>query len=308
MFASSNFRAAIFMMLAMGLFTLGDSITKLLSTQMNIGQYMFIRGAFATIIVGLYAYRKGSLKRIPYDPMTALRIAGELVATTSYIYALTLLSQGFAAAVFQATPILVTLAAVIFLGEKVGWRRWLCVFMGLFGVMIILNPSGNNEITLLSFCVLFVSMIAAVVRDIATRRVPSYVPTLYISTLTSLALTLAGAALLYPLGGWTTLEWYLILLCLVAAILLLLGYNFIIIAMREGEISFVSPFRYTSLVWAIFLSFIIFGDIPSFSTIVGAIIVILSGVYMVYRESVLNKRLKQRSTLATTPTGVGTNP
>lgn len=307
MLAPSNIRAAVFMMLAMGLFTIGDSITKLLSDQMNSGQYMFMRGAFATLIIGAYAYRKGSLKHIPYDRMTTLRVAGELVATTSYIYVLSLVSQAFASAVFQATPILVTLAAALFLSEKVGWRRWLCIFAGLIGVMVILNPAGNNQVTLLSFSVLLVSMIAAVIRDIATRRVPSHIPTLYISTLTSLVITLAGAVLFYPLGGWQSMNLYSVSLCLLAAILLLLGYNFIIIAMREGEISFVSPFRYTSLIWAIVLSVIIFSDIPSLSTIIGAVIVISSGIYMVYRESVLNKRLKQRSTLATTPTGVGTS-
>jgi drug/metabolite transporter (DMT)-like permease len=88
-------------------------------------------------------------------------------------------------------------------------------------------------------------------------------------------------------------------------VLLLIGYHFIILAMREGEVSFVSPFRYSSLLWAIGLSIAVFGEAPDSYTIIGSVMVVGSGIYMVYRENALKKREKNKSTLASIPTGLG---
>lgn len=101
---SANFRASIFMLLAMGTFTIGDTITKYLLTEMNSGQYMLIRGIFATVLIGLLAWRHGALRNLSLEKMTILRVVGEVVATITYIYSLGHLSQAFCSAVFQATP------------------------------------------------------------------------------------------------------------------------------------------------------------------------------------------------------------
>jgi drug/metabolite transporter (DMT)-like permease len=106
------------MLLAMGTFTIGDTMTKYLLTQMNSGQYMFIRGIFATIAIGLLAWRNGALRHLSMDLMTVLRVLGEVLATVTYIFSLGHLSQAFCSAVFQATPLVVTLGAVLFLNEK----------------------------------------------------------------------------------------------------------------------------------------------------------------------------------------------
>jgi drug/metabolite transporter (DMT)-like permease len=106
------------------------------------------------------------------------------------------------------------------------------------------------------------------------------------------------------MGGWQSLGITAVGAMAIAAVLLLVGYHFIILAMREGEVSFVSPFRYSSLLWAIGLSTLIFGEAPDMHTIFGSVLVVGSGVYMVYRENVLKKRERNKSTLATIPTGV----
>src|SRR5690606_24119991 len=124
------------------------------------------------------------------------------------------------------------------------------------------------------------------------------------STLTAAAITLVGGALTAPMGGWQPVGAVAIGAIAIAAVLLLVGYHFIIMAMREGEVSFVSPFRYSSLLWAIGLSTFIFGEAPDMYTIAGSVLVVGSGVYMVYRENVLKKRERSKSTLATIPTGV----
>ncbi len=110
--------------------------------------------------------------------------------------------------------------------------------------------------------------------------------------------------LVLAIGPAGTGKTYLAVAMAIAAVLLLVGYHFIILAMREGEVSFVSPFRYSSLLWAIGLSTLIFGEAPDIYTIIGSVLVVGSGVYMVYRENVLKKRERNKSTLATIPTGV----
>lgn len=301
---SANFRASIFMLLAMGTFTIGDTITKYLLTEMNSGQYMLIRGIFATVLIGLLAWRHGALRNLSLEKMTILRVVGEVVATITYIYSLGHLSQAFCSAVFQATPLVVTLGAALFLKEKVGWRRWSCILVGLVGVLIIIRPGTDGAASLAAVAVLLASVCFAATRDIATRRVPAHVPTLYLSTLTAGAITLTGGALTVPMGGWQPVGITAVGTMVIAAVLLLVGYHFIILAMREGEVSFVSPFRYSSLLWAIGLSTLIFGEAPDIYTIIGSVLVVGSGIYMVYRENVLKKREHNKSTLATIPTGV----
>jgi drug/metabolite transporter (DMT)-like permease len=288
----------------MGTFTIGDTMTKYLLTQMNSGQYMFIRGIFATIAIGLLAWRNGALRNLSLDLMTVLRVLGEVLATVTYIFSLGHLSQAFCSAVFQATPLVVTLGAVLFLNEKVGWRRWMCISFGLVGVIIIIRPGTDSSASLAAVGILLSSVCFAAMRDIATRRVPAHVPTLYLSTLTAGAIALTGGGLIHPMGGWQPVGIGPVLIMALAAGLLLVGYHFIIMAMREGEISFVSPFRYSSLLWAILLSTVVFHDAPDSYTIAGSILVVGSGIYMVYRENIRKRREQNKSTLATTPTGV----
>jgi drug/metabolite transporter (DMT)-like permease len=276
------------MLLAMGVFTIGDSITKFLLTEMNSGQYMLIRGVFATLMIGFLAWRHGALRKLSLERMTVLRVLGEVVATVTYIVSLGHLSQAFCSAVFQATPLVVTLGAAIFLKEKVGWRRWACILMGFVGVLIIIRPGSAGAASFAAVAVLLASVGFAALRDIATRRVPAHVPTLYLSTLTAGAIAITGGVLTVPMGGWQPIGLIPVAAMLCAAVLLLIGYHFIILAMREGEVSFVSPFRYSSLLWAIGLS-----------------MVVGSGIYMVYRENALKKREKNKSTLASIPTGLG---
>ncbi|MBV2142946.1 DMT family transporter [Falsochrobactrum sp. TDYN1] len=292
------------MLLAMGTFTIGDSITKYLLTEMNSGQYMLLRGIFATMAIGFLAWRSGALRQFSLERMTIIRVLGEVLATITYIYSLGHLSQAFCSAVFQATPLVVTLGAVLFFKEKVGWRRWLCISGGLVGVLIIIRPGADSAASLGAVAILLASICFAAMRDLATRRVPAHVSTLYLSMVTTAAITLTGGALTGPMGGWQPIGLTSVLLAAVAAGLLLVGYHFIILAMREGEISFVTPFRYSSLLWAIVLSTVVFGEAPDAYTIAGSALVVGSGVYMVYREKVLKKRTKHRSTLAAQPTGV----
>lgn len=270
-------------------FTVNDAITKFSSETMNMAQVMLVRGAFATLLVGILAWRAGAFARprSVLQPLVALRVAGEAGGTVTYLVALAHLPIANVSAVQQALPLAVTMGAALFFGEGVGWRRWLAIAVGFLGVMVIVRPGfeGFSAYSLLVLgCVVFCA-----VRDLATRRIPEDVPTLLISAVTSLAMTILGAALLQPMGGWSPMTpagtGYLAL----AAVLVLIGYQFVIMAMRVGDISFIAPFRYTALLWSIVLGVVVFGDFPDTLMIAGSLIIVGSGIYTLYRERIVGR-------------------
>lgn len=287
---SPNLRGALFMVVAMIGFTLNDAITKVSSESMNMAQVMLIRGAFASLFVGLLAWQRGALA-LPssmLQPMVAVRVAGEAGATVSFLVALAHLPIANVSAVLQALPLAVTMGAALVFNEGVGWRRWLAIASGFAGVLIIVRPGfeGFSVYSLLALA----CVACCAVRDLATKRIPQAIPTLLVSTATALAMTVLGAALLSPMGGWTRMTGESTALLALAAVLVVIGYQFIIMAMREGDISFIAPFRYTALLWSILLSLFIFGDVPDLPMILGASVIVGSGLYALYRERVVGRQ------------------
>lgn len=287
---SPNLRGALFMAISMAGFTANDAIVKMVSDSMNMAQIMFIRGLFATLLIGVLAWHGGALRnaRALLDPMVALRSASEVFATITFLVALANLPLANVSAILQALPLAVTMGAAIVFSEPVGWRRWLAIAAGFTGVMVIVRPGmeGFNAFSLsVLLCVLFCA-----VRDLATRRIAAEVPSMFVSTVTAAAVTVMGAGLIVPFGGWAPLDMADAALLLGAAVLLLFGYQFIIMSMRVGDISFVAPFRYTALLWAIVLGFLVFGDVPDAAMIAGATIIVGSGLYTLYRERVVGAR------------------
>lgn len=286
---SPNLRAALFMCISMAGFTANDVIAKNLSETMNMGQVMLLRGLFATAFVTLLAWHQGALRspRLALQPLVLLRVAGETLATISFLLALAQLPIANVTSVLQALPLVVTMGAALFYGEGVGWRRWLAITAGFVGVAIIVRPGfeGFSAYTLLAF----LAVGFAAMRDLVTKRIPREIPTLLISTITAASVTTFGLLLVAPMGGWRPPTVLDIVQLACGAALLLLGYQFIILAMRLGDISFVAPFRYTGLLWAILLGFLVFGDVPDLPMIVGATIVVGSGLFTLYREKVAGR-------------------
>lgn len=272
------------MAVSMAGFTINDAITKSMVAEMNQGQVMLVRGLFATVMIVVLAWHQGALKmpRHALHPMVALRVLCELFATVLFLFALAKMPLANVSAVLQALPLAVTMGAALFLGEPVGWRRWLAIVAGFAGVLVIVRP-GFEGFTIYSLVALACVAFCAV-RDLATKHIPAEVPTLLVSSVTAAAVTVAGAVLIAPMGGWTPMTTQQTILIFGAAVLLLVGYQFIIAAMRVGEISFIAPFRYTALLWAILLGYLAFDDLPDLPMVIGATIVICSGLYALYRE------------------------
>lgn len=283
-------RGALFMAVSMAGFTINDAITKTASEAMNMGQVMFVRGVFATLFIGAVAWYRGALAlpRVALQPHVIARVVGEVGSTVSFLVALAHLPLANVSAVLQALPLAVTMGAALFFDEPVGWRRWLAISAGFAGVLVIVQPGfeGFNAYALLALlCVAFCT-----VRDLATKGIPTEVPTMLVSTVTAASVAVAGLLLVPPMGGWSPLRPAETGLLAAAALLLVFGYQFIILAMRIGDISFIAPFRYTALLWAIALGFLVFGDVPDTAMIVGASLVVGSGLYALYRERIVGRR------------------
>ena len=269
---------------AMAGFTMNDTITKAVSAEMNFGQVMLVRGLFAMALIAALAFHQRAMRPIRTILIrpVAVRVIGEVGGAVSFLAAITHLPLANTSAILQALPLLITLGAALAFREPVGWRRWLAIGAGFIGVLIIVRPgaAGFNQFSLLALT----SVMFCAVRDLATKQIPTHIPSLFITLLTTVTVTTAGAAILVPLGGWTPPSGRALGLLALAAVLVLIGYQCIIMALRTGDISAVAPFRYSALLWAMLLGYLVFGDVPDGTMVTGASIIVLSGLYAFYRE------------------------
>jgi drug/metabolite transporter (DMT)-like permease len=272
------------MAVAMAGFTMNDAITKAVSSEMNFGEIMLVRGVFAVTLIAALAWHRGALRplRTLLIKPVALRVVGEVGGTISFMAAIVHLPLANTAAIFQALPLAITFGAAVIFGEPVGWRRWLAIIAGFVGVLIVVRPGieGFNQFSLLALT----SVVFCAVRDLATKQIPTEIPSLFITMVTTVTIATTGAVILVPLGGWAPPAPRALGLLALAAVLLLTGYQCIIVALRSGDISAVAPFRYSALLWAMLLGYLVFGDVPDAPMVTGASIIVLSGLYAFYRE------------------------
>ena len=280
---------------AMAAFTINDATTKAVSAEMNFGQIMLVRGLFATVLIAALALHQQALRPLRTLMMKAvvLRVAGEVGGTILLLAAIVKLPLANATAILQVLPLAITLGAALTFGEPVGWRRWLAIVAGLIGVLIVVRPGieGFNQFSLFALT----SVIFCAIRDLATKRISAAIPSLFVTLLTTVSVTIAGTGMLVPLGGWTPPSGRALALLAFAAVLLLIGYQCIIMALRTGDISAVAPFRYSALLWAMLFGYLVFGDRPDAMMVTGAAIIVLSGLYAFYRE-----RMRARPVAAST--------
>jgi drug/metabolite transporter (DMT)-like permease len=282
----SNARGIAAMLGCMFCFVASDTIIKIVGKELAVGQIMFIRGIFATLIMGAIVVATGvqrQIKSVISLPIVQLRTFAEAAATVLFFTGLMRLPFADAAAIGQVTPLAVTAGAAIFLKEPVGWRRWLATLVGFTGVLIIIKPGTsafNWSALFIVACVCFV-----VIRDLTTRLISTAAPAAVLVFLSVVAVTAGGLCLL-PFEVWLAPTALQIAGLALSALGVSAGYYGAIVAMRSGEISVVSPFRYVVMLYAMFWSYFIFGEIPDRTTWIGVSVVIAAGLYTVYREHV----------------------
>jgi drug/metabolite transporter (DMT)-like permease len=287
---NNNRKGALLMSLAMASFNFNDAMIKLVTGDLTTGQIMFVRGVMTSTLILAVAWRMGALRPVSLllDRWIILRTAGEIVGAVTYVYALSMIPLPNAAAILQALPLAVTMGAALFLHEQVGWRRWLAILVGFLGVMVIIRP-GAEGFSSASLLVVG-SVVGAATRDLATKKINPAVPSLMISLIAAISITVVGALMIGATGTWKPVSTNHFLIMAFGSVMLFAGYQTIIMAMRTGEISFIAPFRYTSLLWAIALGILLIGEMPDRFMLIGSAIVVAAGLYAFYRETINQRR------------------
>ncbi len=279
---ADNRRGAGLMMASMAAFTINDVFVKAAAADLSLGQILLMRGIVAIAILLILARRFRALRRVsaPDARRIALRCVAEIGAAYFFLTALLALPIANVTAILQSVPLTVTLCAALFLGEAVGWRRWSAIVAGFVGMLLITRP-GTGDFTLASVYVL-IAVGFVTLRDLITRRMSVEVPSLLVTLSTALSVTLFAIGLTV-VQGWAPMSVPVAGKVLGSALFVTAGYFLSVAAMRVGDVGAVAPFRYTSLLWALVLGWVVFGEWPAPLTFLGAAIIVGAGVFTLKR-------------------------
>ena len=288
---NDNLLGAALMTCCVLAYVLNDAVMKLLFADIDFFQAIFLRGLVSLPPILILALMTKTLLQkysAKNQRLMIIRILAEIGTTVTFLTALKHMPLANVTAILQSLPLAITMAAAIFLGEPVGWRRWSAICVGFTGVLIIIRPglAGFNSYSLLALA----AVILLTVREISTRQLDNKVPTVTVALSTTLGIT-AFAALMLIGTEWAEINFVSWSLIIAAAAAVTVATLLSVVAMRTGDIGFVSPFRYTSLIGAIGLGILLFGDWPDGVTLLGAAIIAFAGIYSLYREQIFNKNV-----------------
>lgn len=271
------------MIAGMACFLVNDTLVKLASESLAAAQLIFIRGVMATVLVLAAARAMGVLgqAREAARGWVLVRAGVDALATILYLVALFNLPLPNVTAINLASPLFIVAFAMPFLGERVDARRWAGVMVGFLGVLLVIQPAAD-AFNMWSLVALAGTALHAV-RDLVTRRIGIRVPAILMTLATAVAVTaLAGTLSLFE--GWRPIAARDLMVLALAAAFLSAGYHLVIRATQAGELSVIAPFRYTALLWALLLGWVIWGDVPNLLAWAGIVLLIGAGLEMVRRD------------------------
>ena len=275
------------MITAMGCLTLADLLIKIASQTLPIGQVMIFYGVGSIIVFWSLMGIKGEPIRLSplTNPAVLLRNIGDLIAINGMCLALVYVPISTVGAVIQTVPIMVTVAAALFLGERVGTRRILAIFIGFLGTLFIIQPGATTfEITTI---LVFIAAVGMALRDIATKLVRENFSTLLLTFYTSMLFILSGSVLLIITGGASVPDMGMIAILAATIVLGSLGFFFTTEAVRMGDVSVVIPFRYTRILFSLAAGILVLGEQINPIMLFGIALTILSGLYIWRREIII---------------------
>jgi drug/metabolite transporter (DMT)-like permease len=280
-------KSIMLMVIAMGCLTLTDMLIKIVSQTLPTGQVMIFYGVGALVVFwGLLRIKGESIQLSPLtNPAVIWRNVGDLIAMNSMFLALVYVPLSTIGAVIQAVPLMVTAAAALFLGEKVGLKRVSAIFIGFLGTLLIIQPGATTfDITA---TLVLIAAIGMALRDIATKLVRENFSTLLLSFYSCFLFIFSGSILLIIKGDPSVpgLENIFILTAMIVAGCL--GFFFMTEAVRLGDMSVVIPFRYTRLLFSMAAGILILGEQVNAVMLIGSALTILSGLYIWHREIVM---------------------
>jgi drug/metabolite transporter (DMT)-like permease len=279
-----NSRGIFALTASMLAYAVSDVCTKLVAKTYPFGETIAVRGFFTIIVVaivlGLSSYWR-QVPRVLTKPVL-LRSVFDALASALYIAALINMPIANAAALNMAHPLILVALSVIFFEEIVGWRRWSAVIVGFIGVLFVVKPTPEafNIFALVGLGAPFFGSL----RELATRRLDPTLPSMAIAFISVIALTLAGCAVGLT-EGWRPMGMRELGYLSFAACFFSLATYLVVLAFRTSEISAVAPFRYTFLIWAGLAGYLAFSEVPDRWSIVGAALIVGSGLYTLHREA-----------------------
>ena len=281
---SDNLRGALYMSLSMFAFTVNDTIMKAVTQSLPLYQTIALRGLIAIAGLALIARMMGQLRfDIPRADLRliTIRSLADVVATVLFLTALQHMPLANISAILQAMPLAVTLGAALWYKDAIGWRRMTAILIGFVGVVIIISPGreGFDGWSLMALA----SVLAIVVRDLTVRSLSRQVPSIMVALGAGVAVFLMGV-IGAGFQGWQNPTAFQAGQILASGIMLTIGYLSSVMAMRVGDVGFVAPFRYSSLLWAILLGWLVFSNLPPLHALIGAAIVVSTGIYTLLRE------------------------
>ncbi len=288
-----NLRGILIMVLSMAAFAAEDAFIKGASATLPAGQILMTIGAVGGLVFAVIARARGLrlLTPVLWSRPVLIRNLMEMTGTLGFITAITTIALSTASAILQATPLVITMGAALLFAEPVGWRRWSAIVAGFVGVLVIirLGMAGFEPNAL--WAVLGVAGLAG--RDLASRAVPKSVPNLQLSAYGFFMMVPTGAILLTASGSAAIPDGPTSLLLLGATLVGVFAYFGITIATRIGDVSVITPFRYSRLIFALILGITFFGERPDLLTFAGAALIIGSGLYTFLRERHLARRAQR---------------
>jgi len=284
--ARGNALGALFMVIAMTLFAVEDSLFKSVTPALPPGVATLIFGLTGTTLYVLMTLRAGEPVLHPaiLRPSLMIRTFFEIVGRLFFALSLAYTPLSVTSSILQAAPLVVTAGAALLLNETVGPRRWIAMAIGFVGVLMILRPTPDafRPDALLAVA----GMIGFAMRDLYTRASPPAVSTNQLGVLGFAVIVTAGLLMLpfdptpprLPEAGEL---WRLLLTGVVGVT----AYAALTRAMRSGEVSVVAPFRYSRLLVALLFAFLFFGERPDLWTLAGGALIVTSGLYTLIRSA-----------------------
>jgi drug/metabolite transporter (DMT)-like permease len=292
---AANRRGIAAMSFAMASFVTNDAIVKHVSESLPAAQLIFVRGLFAITLLAIATHALGASRQVStvFQRTVLGRSLLDALATMIYLTSLFHLPIANATAINMATPLFITLFAVLALGERVGPARWLALLTGFAGVLLVVQPSaaGFNAYALL--CLAGTLLHAS--RDLVTRFIHADVPSILITLATAVTVTLLSGSLSL-VQGWQPMTARHLGLLALASVFLSIGYYLIIVGMRHGDMSVVAPFRYTGLLFALAVGWVVWGDTPNALAFTGIALLVGAGLYVLH-----NERARSRDALEAVP-------
>lgn len=285
-----NIRGAAFMLFAMFCFAVEDALIKLVADVIPVGQILSLICLGGLIAFLGWSYAKGDRLWQPayLDKKVMLRSLCDVAGSVLFVTSLTLIPLTTASAVIQATPLVVAMGAAVFLGQPVGWRRWLAIGVGFSGVLIIIRPGmeGFTPATLLAVG----GMLGLAARDLFTRGLTVHLSGAQLATHTFALIVPAGVLLMMAQGQTPVVPDVRQTLILAGAVVIgMIAYLAIVAATRGGNAGIISSFRYSRMIFALIIGYLVFSEIPDAATLIGAAIVIASGIFTLWRETILHR-------------------